>query len=361
MRLIIFQSVNIMKATRIITPLVHVVILTLLIVKTAISGDVQVVGSISHSIQAPTNSSFKPNKPKVIQLLKIELSDEAQKLLEKRVKELTDEPQAPSLLDTETPAMVQLAMNNVPVLDQGRHGTCITFAMTGALDAVMGQGDYISQLCLLQLGNYLEQHGWFLLSGWNGNFPIDVINQIVQYGIINKENQRKHGCGGLTEYPTYSEETPASFIDPQQYSNMNELIFGKVVNWSNIYWRLNSTWTLNEVKEALRAGDRSVFSVMLPRLDLGTVGAVGSYKSTNDTWLLRSDISTNFSIKAAHGLIVTGYDDNAVVIDSYGKKHTGLLTLRNSWGSDYGDRGDFYMSYDYFKLLTYDVRRFSPN
>ncbi|USQ13258.1 C1 family peptidase [Legionella lytica] len=356
-----------MKLTRITTLLVHVAILTLLISKAAISGDVHVVGAMSHSIQTTTNSSLnysKPNKPKVIQLLKIELSDEAKKLLEKRVKEITtDHPQSlHSLLDAETPTVVQLAMNNVPVLDQGTHGTCITFAMTGALDAVIGRGDYISQLCLLQLGNYLEQHGWFVWSGWNGNFPIDVIKQIEQYGIVNKENQKKHGCGGLTEYPTYSDETPESFIEPQQYGTMNELIFGKLVNWSNIYWRLSSTWTLNEVKEALRAGDRSVFSVMLPCLDLGTVGAVGNYKTKNDTWLLTSDILRGVSnIQASHGLIITGYDDNAVAIDNYGKKHTGLLTLRNSWGSGYGDNGEFYMSYDYFKLLTYDVRRFSPN
>lgn len=357
----------IMNAARIITLLVQVVLLTLLVITGAISGDVHVLGTMKHSIQLTPNSSFnysKPNTPKVIQLLKIELSDEAKKLLKARVKEITTAHlQAPhSLLETEMPSMVQLAMNNVPVLDQGQHGTCITFAMTGALDAVIGRGDYISQLCLLQLGNYLEQHGWFVLSGWDGNFPISVINQMEQYGIINKENQRKNGCGGLTEYPTYSDERPESFIDPQQYSTMNELIFGKIVNWSNIYWRLSSTWTLNEVKEALRAGDRSVFTVMLPRLDLGTVGAVGNYKTKNDTWLVTSDILLGIAnIQASHGLIITGYDDNAVAIDNYGEKHTGLLTLRNSWGNDYGDNGEFYMSYDYFKLLTFDVRRFSPN
>ncbi len=356
----------IMKITRFIRPFIQVTMFTLLIVKGAISGDVHHIGTMKHSIQPAVNSINHKglSHPKDIQLLKVELSDEAKKLLAQRVKEmaanhsLTTNP----LLDTETPKAVQLGMNNVPVLDQGVHGTCITFAMTGALDAVIGRGDYISQLCLLQLGNYLEQHGWFVLSGWDGNYPISVINQMEQYGIINKDNQTKQGCGGLTEYPTYSSETPQSFIDPEQYANMSELIFGKVVNWSNIYWRLSSTWTLNEVKEALRAGDRSVFTIMLPRLDLGLVGAVGNYKTNNDTWLLTPDISGGLmNIQAAHGMIITGYDDNAVAVDNYGKKHTGLLTLRNSWGNNYGDNGEFYMSYDYFKLLTYDVRRFSPN
>lgn len=46
---------------------------------------------------------------------------------------------------------VDLAMNDVPVLDQGSYGTCVTFASTGALDALVGQGDYIDQQCSLEL------------------------------------------------------------------------------------------------------------------------------------------------------------------------------------------------------------------
>ncbi|CAM2978272.1 cysteine protease, papain C1 family [Legionella steigerwaltii] len=355
-----------MKPARIITPLIQVAILTLLIIKGAFSGDVHVIGSLKHSIQPTADSSSNYNglnNTKVIQLLKIELSDEAKKLLERRIKEIVTDHSQPShsLLNAETPKMVQLAMNHVPVLDQGTHGTCITFAITGALDAIIGHGDYISQLCHLQLGNYLEKHG-YALSGWDGNYPIAVINQIEQYGIVNKEKQTTIGCGGLTEYPTYSNKKPESYIDPQQYGTMNELIFGKIVNWSNIYWRISSAWTLAEVKEALQSGDRSVFSVMLPRIDLGVVGAVGNYKTKNDTWLITSDVLIGVpNAQAAHGMIITGYDDNAVAVDNYGKKHTGLLTLRNSWGSNWGDNGQFYMSYDYFRLLTYDVRRFSPN
>jgi C1A family cysteine protease len=356
-----------MRLARIIPPLMQVAILTLLIIKGVSAGDVHVIGSLKHSIiQQPVNSSVtysESHNTKIIQLLKIELSDEAKKLLTRRTKYvLTDHSKAShSLLNAETPQRVQLAMNHVPVLDQGTHGTCITFAITGALDAVIGKGDYISQLCHLQLGNYLEKHG-YALSGWDGNYPIAVINQIEQYGIVNQEKQTTIGCGGLTEYPTYSNKTPESFIDPEQYNTMNELIFGKTVNWSNIYWRLSSTWTLNEVKEALISGDRSVFAVVLPRIELGVVGAVGNYKTKNDTWLLTSDVLIGLlGAQAAHGMIITGYDDNAVAIDNYGKEHTGLLTLRNSWGNNFGNNGEFYMSYDYFRLLTFDVRRFSLN
>jgi C1A family cysteine protease len=56
-------------------------------------------------------------------------------------------------------------------------------------------------------------------------------------------------------------------------------------------------------------------------------------------------------------MIITGYDNNATAIDTQGRVHKGLLTLRNSWGNKVGDQGDFYMSYDYFKALALEVQR----
>lgn len=56
-------------------------------------------------------------------------------------------------------------------------------------------------------------------------------------------------------------------------------------------------------------------------------------------------------------MIITGYDDNAIAVDADGQPHHGLLTLRNSWGEAVGDHGNFYMSYDYFKILAIEVQR----
>lgn len=359
-----------MKLKKIVAPLLHLFVFTLLIGNGASAKDVAVIGSIPHFIGQP-DSSFSlmqsdannKNNTKIIQLLHVALSDEAKELLVSRAKE-TKNPihQFPyAVVTSEKAEQVQLDMNNVPVLDQGIHGTCITFAITGALDAAIGKGDYISQLCHLQLGSYLEKHGYGL-SGWDGNYAISVINQIEQYGVVNTEKQRSIGCGGFNQYPTYSKHDPNSFIDPEQYYPMSEKVFGKLMNWSNIYWRISSSWTLDEVKTALNTGDRVVFTVLLPRIDLGVVGAVGNYQTSKDTWVLTKDILYSVqNADAAHAMIITGYNDNAVAIDNLGNKHKGLLTLRNSWGSKMGDKGNFYMSYDYFKLLTYDARRISRN
>jgi aminopeptidase C len=138
-------------------------------------------------------------------------------------------------------------------------------------------------------------------------------------------------------------------------------VFGKVVNWNSISGT-NSEQALKEVKEALNSGDRLVFGVLMPRLDLGTMGAVARHKTWffEDTWVLTPEILNDVkNVTSGHAMVITGYDDNAIATDSHGNKHKGLLTLRNSWGSMVGNYGEFYMSYDYFKLLSHSVVRYS--
>jgi hypothetical protein len=350
-----------MKTNKYSFCLMPMITLALLPVKSSFAGDVEVIGSIKQNIKQSTAPSAKIKSDKIIQLLHVQLSEEEKKRLTLRAEKLLA-PKNQALLPTVNanglPAK-QLGMNRVPVLDQGMHGTCVTFAVTGALDAILGKGDYISQVCNLQLGSYLEKHS-YSLSGWDGSQPITVINQIEQYGVVNNDKQRAYGCGGLKEYPIYSPYDNQSFIEPEQFRSMSELVFGKSVNWTNIYHEDDPDQTLNEVKNALQANDRLVFAVLLPRTDLGAVGAVGKYNTwvARDSWVLIPEIAREANnTRAAHEMIITGYNDNAEAVDYNGMKHKGLLTLRNSWGDGVGDYGEFYMSYDYFKLLAYDVKR----
>jgi len=50
------------------------------------------------------------------------------------------------------------------------------------------------------------------------------------------------------------------------------------------------------------------------------------------------------SILGGHEVLVIGYDDNKA--DSHGRK--GFFKVRNSWGSGWGDHGNFYMAYEDF-------------
>lgn len=260
---------------------------------------------------------------------------------------------------------VDLGMNDVPVLNQGVHGSYVTFAVTAALDAAMKRGDYISQLCQLQLGKYLQTFG-YISSVWDGGLGSEVLTQIEQFGFMPKTLQREHGCGGLKEYPLIENDTSAEMRleDFHQYS---QSLQSHHIEWANIVDAKhfnNSDYQasnlINQIKESLNQGDRVLFGVLLMDYEKGLIGAVGSHKVFNDTWIITPEIIQDIKSNpqfAAHEMIIIGYDDQAVARDDHERLHQGLFKLRNSWGDKLGDQGDFYMSYDYLKAMIVDAQR----
>src|SRR5690606_15649749 len=107
---------------------------------------------------------------------------------------------------------------------------------------------------------------------------------------------------------------------------------------------------MQNVKKALStplAGRQSrvTFGVLLPTSHC-FVGACAKYHKKNDTWALTDAINYDILMPQldGHEMVITGYDDNAVVTDNEGSMHRGILTLRNSWGAEVGDEGNFYMT-----------------
>lgn len=333
--------------------------------------NISIVGTVEQTIQLnhmPTqNTGISNNKvlSKTVDLLNVKLSDTAQQTLYSRVTQLLQRATSPSVT---SPApisrakSVQLGMNNVPVLDQGQHGSCVTFSVTAAYDAALNKGDYISQLCLLQLGTYLERNNQEY-SGWNGLWGDVALERIDTYGTINMENQSRYGCGGVKKYP--SSYTPTTDMSPDEYAQYSEKMSDAGFTWDTLFTVDNFTsdpkemdQKLDSVKASLKAGNRVTFGVLLPRTDLGIAGADAWHHWFSDTWVLSYDVAkaletgTSFP---AHELLIIGYDDDAVALDTWGHRHHGLLRLRNSWGGNVADWGDFYMSYDYFKVLALEA------
>lgn len=262
------------------------------------------------------------------------------------------------------PPKAFVGMNDVPVLDQGRHGSCVTFATTAAIDAVIGKGDYVSQLCNLELGSYLENKG-YMPSGWNGSFGPWILDQAMRFGIISKENQTTKSCAGVTEYPTYEWDNEGKEMSIDSFKEMSEDL-GDRMYWyplMNEFQRFENQFAdtdqaekvLIQVKEALAKGNRATFGTFLAVNPYCSAGACASYNTKQDTWALTRDIELPPYFTAGHEMVIIGYDDDAIATDNDGKKHRGLLTLRNSWGSDVGDNGNFYMTYDYFMKFVGEV------
>lgn len=344
-------------------------LLTLALSSPLFAQDIKIVGTLDKTLITPqsqplklTHRTHRLSAPRVIKLLKVELSKPAEAALNKRASLIAT--QSASLnKSSHYPGKIDLGMNDVPVQDQGDYGTCVTFAVTSAIDAALGQGDYISQLCSLQLGNYLQTNG-YTYSGWDGSLGSTVLSQIETFGIINKEQEHTIGCGGLTHYPAHT-PIPEGTMNPEDYHQLSENI-NDVIAWSpilDIYTamdRVDTNATLDNVKKALNENDRVTFGVLLLDFDLGVMGAVGTHNSHYDSWVLTPEIARDIYLKpqfGGHEMIITGYDDNAIATDEQGHEHKGLLTLRNSWGDKIGDHGNFYMSYDYFKVLTIEAQR----
>ena len=323
---------------------------------------IKLVGDIEQIIKIPNNNRLIGQRSeRSLSLLHLQLPKKALKYFNNRIHKALTKNVGTLNQNNE----IQLGMGSVPVLDQGSHSTCVLFANTAAIDAALNKGDYISQLCQLELGVYLSSNA-YSVSGWNGSWAPAVLNQISMFGIVNKEYQKTHGCAGLTEYPLDG-IPPKEGISLSDYYQASEAIPKHQVAWTSllepnqaVFDELDVDSLLNDVKIALHAGDRLTFSVLLLDFKEGTVGAVGSHHTQNDSWVLTPEMAQDINEQtdfAAHEMIITGYDDKAVAADEQGRTYTGLLTLRNSWGSDMGDRGDFYMSYDYFKALALELQR----
>jgi hypothetical protein len=316
---------------------------------------VQPSGYIEQHIDLTHANALYPNGYKEIKIMEYEwpesLQTETYQHIQRRLEQhVSRKP----FQNNNLPKKVQLGMENVPVLDQGLHNTCSVFAVTAGLDAALKRGDYVSQLCLLQLGNYLAQESG-KVSGWDGESLTTILQRVDHYGVMSITNQHRYGCGGHYLYPSYF-FTPGTAMTPEDYAEHRLLLKDKRIGWQ--YMAKNRLNTVQKLKEALYARTRLVIAASLPRADLGTTGATGRYHYRDDTWVLTPEISQDVlhSKKIArHAMVITGYDDEAIVTDRHGKTHQGLFKIRNSWGPWVGDWGDFYMSYDYAAELVHQV------
>ncbi|HBB53820.1 MAG TPA: peptidase C1 [Legionellales bacterium] len=331
----------------------------------AMAEDIEVTGVIQQIIPQPTLPRVaQESRPQTVALMSMKLSQKAQNSYLKRIKSLEKKSEQVHSL-TSTPSSVQLGMDNVPVMNQGIHGSCVEFAAAAAIDAILKKGDYVSPLCSLQLGRHLQKYG-FTQSGWDGALGNAVLSQLELFGFIKKDIQNQYGCGGLKEYPLVEKDIgdEISLIDFHQYS---ESMMDYRIGWSSIldvyqssHESVDMQSLLNHVKTVLLKGDRIVIGVLLAEPDIGLAGAVGTHKAFNDTWLLTPEIMQDIKQNpqfAGHAMLITGFDDNAYAKDDFGRIHRGLLTLRNSWGDKIGDHGNFYMSYDYFKAMVMEIER----
>jgi len=317
-----------------------------------ISPDLQIEGNMRLS------AGFSPS---YVMVEKIRLSARAKENLSKRATYFpyltTNFKQGIPL-----PSKIDLGMNGVPVLDQGLHGTCVTFAMTAALDAIISQGDYISQLCNLELGEYLALQDPAYPSGWEGSYGDIVLNQIKKYGAISQTYQKYQGCAGTYTYPAQNQYNIGNPMSGDAFSGHSEAIMQNVT-WQTLLSSeqsvtsvISSAKLLQAVKQALQRHHRVVGGFFLD-VNNGGAGNFGTYHVPNDSWIIVPSIQKDIkqgNIMAGHEMVIAGYDDNAILTGPNHIREKGAFLLRNSWGMT-GDQGTYYVSYHYFQKMVMEI------
>lgn len=190
---------------------------------------------------------------------------------------------------------------------------------------------------------------------WEGTYAKEALNSIEATGVIPKNKQNQ--CGKLGEYVPYTDglhfeqKIPEDSISLEKYHKLSEVV---AFTHKSIEVSI-PTKSLFLVKSELAASHRILLGFVVTNTD-----PESTHNTSGDTWALSSeDVRTlmeSVSNLSIHEIIITGYDDKAVAYDSQGNKHVGLLKVRNSWGTDSGDHGDYYMSYDYFKAFVSDLQ-----
>lgn len=259
---------------------------------------------------------------------------------------------------------IDLTMNQIPVLDQGRHGSCVTFAITAAIDAKLGQGDHISQLCSLALGKHFEEKG-YRPSGWHGAIGVTVLQQLTDFGYIPKSQER--GCGGLNHYPKTDRHQTGKAMPLNEFYIKSKRI-DPAVEWSSIIattdvygHEYSLEKSVNEVKQVIQQGHRVTFGTLLDS-HRGRGGALGYFNSTHqpDAWMMTTSIRDDLNhnrIHSGHHMIIYGYDDDALVHDAQGHSQQGVFMIRNSWGTESGYHGNYVMTYEHFALMMHEANK----
>lgn len=232
---------------------------------------------------------------------------------------------------SQSPGAVEIGMNGVPVLDQGQYGTCVTFATTAAMDAILKVGNFISQQCALELTRALGNNYW------NGAYyASDILVPLKNYGLVQQGK-----CNAV--YPN-----PSAMITLTGYRSRID----KQVTAKKIQYKYYSPLTLETVKAAIDAGHRVAigFGLTITQDPVSVQGfdvIMNGKRNAGGLWACSQNSSlTDYcasSPNAGHEVVITGYDEKQE-----------LLKIRNSWGTYVSDQGEFYMTYAFFRKMNGD-------
>jgi C1A family cysteine protease len=235
--------------------------------------------------------------------------------------DVNHQPFAPPLIEPSTasasptqpdlfPASYDLVTQDLvtPVENQGQYGTCWAFATYGSLESTILKEDGVT--------NDFSENNLAATCGFDGQ-PVDGGNSNMSEAYLSR------GSGPV-----------AASADP--YSNMPD---GNPTGTGTPSDPDAGAPAQYYIDEGTRLGNMTEIKTAL--MNWGAVYTAmywqdASYNSSTDTYYYNGDAGTN------HAVTIVGWNDSESVP---GAPAAGAWLIKNSWGSDWGDSGYFWLSY----------------
>lgn len=227
----------------------------------------------------------------------------------------------PRLLQ-QLPAAVDLRTQEAmkfPIFDQGNLGSCTANAISAAIAYAYYKQSLTQQAQIAPAA----QNPFFIASRlfiyYNERVMLNTVNS--DSGAILRDGIKSVNRKGAAK------ETTWPYIPQQFTTKPSQTAYQEAQNYQAIQYRRIDNTDLNAVKGCLAQGFPFVFGF--------TVYQSFMTQKVAQTGMMPMP-SKGERVLGGHAVLGVGYDDT-----------TRTITVRNSWGPGWGDKGYFYMPYDY--------------
>jgi C1A family cysteine protease len=215
------------------------------------------------------------------------------------------------------PEICDLRENCTKIQDQGQLGSCTSQAVTEAIEflQIKNKDNFEDLSRLFVYYNTRSLMGRLYIYYDSGASIRDAVRSVVKYGVCN-EDLWKYDINKFKRKPP-----KVAYSDGLTHK-------------CETYYRLNS---IKDIKECLVTGFPVIcgFTVYssFETDEVARTGIVGMPKK-------------NDKKEGGHAILIVGFND--IMINGETK---GYFICQNSWGEGWGDKGFFYMPYDYLSMM----------